>query len=64
MAKKTKAITIRCNDELIDRLNNFVDVYGQSKTTVVERALYLYFDTVEKNGITTKIRVTKKCRKK
>lgn len=51
MANKTKAITIRCDEALFDRLSAFSDVYGQSKTVIIERALIAYFNNVEKHGI-------------
>ena len=47
---KGPSSTIRCyrlNDEVGAKLDQYSDATGISKTTVVEKALLLYFNTME-----------------
>lgn len=45
--KETKAMTIRLDVELFDRLSEFSERYGQPKTVAVERAIKAYIDHYE-----------------
>lgn len=46
--RDTQTITIRMDSTLFDRLCNYCDRSGQSKTTAVERALAMYIDDYDK----------------
>ena len=45
--KESKAMTIRLELELFDRLSAFSEKYGQPKTVVIERAVKAYMDHYE-----------------
>ena len=45
--KESKAMTIRLDIELFDRLSAFSEKYGQPKTVAVERAIKAYIDHYE-----------------
>ena len=47
-AKESQSITIRMNTALFDRLSDFCERSGQSKTGAVERALEMYIDDYDK----------------
>lgn len=42
--KPNHPVTVRLDQELYDRLNNFCERSGQPKTTAMERALKAYID--------------------
>lgn len=46
--KESHPITIRMAQELFDRLNDFCDRSGQSKTVAIERALTEYINAYDK----------------
>jgi hypothetical protein len=45
-----KAISLRLSIEHFKQVEKIVQVYGLSKTRIIERALTLYFKEVEKTG--------------
>lgn len=42
--KPNKSVAIRMDIDLYDRLNDYCERSGQSKTTAIERALAMYID--------------------
>ena len=46
--KDSQTITIRLESSLFERLSDFCDRSGQSKTGAVERALEMYIDDYDK----------------
>ena len=46
--KESHPITIRMEQELFDRLNDFCDRSGQPKTVAIERALTEYINAYDK----------------
>lgn len=42
--KESKPFSLRMNVETLDRLNQYCEDSGQSKTTAVERAINAYID--------------------
>lgn len=49
--KESKPLTIRLDAELYDRLTNFTQDSGQSKTVAVERALDMYIKAYENQKV-------------
>ena len=48
MARPKKPITVRIEQNIFDRLNQFCNDSGQSKTVAIERALQMYMDDYDK----------------
>lgn len=46
--KPSHPVTIRMEQEIFDRLNDFCERSGQPKTVAIERALKEYIDTYDK----------------
>ncbi len=46
--KDTQQITIRMETSIMDRLNQFCEDAGQTKTTAIERALTMYMDDYDR----------------
>lgn len=46
--KDTQSITIRMDATLFDRLSDYCDRSGQTKTVAVERALSMFIDDYDK----------------
>jgi len=42
--KDSKAITVRLDSKLFDKLNEYCEKSGQTKTTAVERALAMFIE--------------------
>lgn len=42
--KDSKAMTVRLDSELFERLNKYCEKSGQTKTTAVERALAMFIE--------------------
>lgn len=42
--KDSKAMTVRLDSELFERLNEYCEKSGQTKTTAVERALVMFIE--------------------
>ena len=50
--KEYSPITVKLDKELFDRLSEYCEVAGQTKTVAVERALKLYIEQYEsKEGV-------------
>ena len=47
MGKNSKAVTVRMDVNVLDRLNEYCDKSGQSKTGAIERAITQYIDEYE-----------------
>ena len=47
MAKSSKAVTIRMDSDIYDRLSKYCDDSGQSKTGAIERAVSQFIDAYE-----------------
>lgn len=48
-SKDSHAVSIRLESELFDRLNDFCERSGQSKTGAIERALKAYIDNYDED---------------
>ncbi|HAT4201067.1 TPA: CopG family transcriptional regulator [Clostridium perfringens] len=46
--KPSHPITVRIEQNIFDRLNQFCNDSGQSKTVAIERALQMYMDDYDK----------------
>ena len=46
--KETQSFTIRMDRELFDRLSDYCERSGQTKTTAIERALSMYIDDYDR----------------
>lgn len=42
--KDSKAMTVRLDSDLFDKLNEYCEKSGQTKTTAVERALVMFIE--------------------
>ena len=49
--KDNVPISVKMEKRIYDRVTSFCNHSGQPKTTAIERAVKLYIDTYEKNGL-------------
>lgn len=47
--KDSHPVTVRMEQELLDRLNDFCDRSGQPKTVAIERAVKAYIDSYDED---------------